>query len=128
MQPTDQEITRRLLESIIKRIEGGDQSAQRLTDGLSKYTSLHNADPGIVLVVIQSHGAEFGTVEEARIQSGYAMAGKEGIGRNAGSSLHPGFEKFPLPESASEETDARRCFMEPDRVCVNSGACEMRGY
>jgi len=40
---------------------------------------------------------------------------------------HPGLEKFTL-SSSSAPSELKSCFMEPDRKCVNSGACEMRGY
>ena len=41
---------------------------------------------------------------------------------------HPGLERFPLSETDTAVAASKPCFMEPDRVCVNSGACEMRGY
>jgi hypothetical protein len=41
---------------------------------------------------------------------------------------HPGLERFQLSEHSSTKEARKPCFMEPDRVCVNSGACEMRGY
>ena len=40
---------------------------------------------------------------------------------------HPGLERFPLSETGTAAA-SKPCFMEPGRVCVNSGACEMRGY
>jgi hypothetical protein len=41
---------------------------------------------------------------------------------------HPGLERFTMVEAGSNSTVPRACFMEPNRVCVNSGACEMRGF
>ena len=43
------------------------------------------------------------------------------------SQVHPALERFPLSESDSRDT-SKMCFIEPDRVCVGSGACETRGY
>jgi hypothetical protein len=40
---------------------------------------------------------------------------------------HPGLERFPLAETPQPSVP-RTCFIEPGRTCVNSGACEMRGY
>lgn len=40
---------------------------------------------------------------------------------------HPGLERFPLSEAGTAAA-SKPCFMEPGRICVNSGACEMRGY
>lgn len=47
----------------------------------------------------------------------------------AGStSLHPGLQRFPNLETELPAPAFKPCFMEPDRECVHSGACEMRGY
>ncbi len=43
-------------------------------------------------------------------------------------AAHPGLEKFSITEAHHTDSAPRTCFMEPGRVCVNSGACEMRGY
>ena len=43
-------------------------------------------------------------------------------------AAHPGLEKFSATEARHTDSAPRTCFMEPGRVCVNSGACEMRGY
>jgi hypothetical protein len=44
------------------------------------------------------------------------------------TSSHPGLQRFPNLETESPAPAFRSCFMEPDRECVHSGACEMRGY
>lgn len=41
---------------------------------------------------------------------------------------HPGLERFTMVEAGSHSSVPRACFMEPARVCVNSGACEIRGF
>lgn len=41
---------------------------------------------------------------------------------------HPGLEKFPLGEVPAPSRGTKPCYMEPDKPCVASGACEMRGY
>ena len=41
---------------------------------------------------------------------------------------HPGLERFKMVEGAAPTAAPRACFMEPGRACVNSGACEMRGF
>lgn len=40
---------------------------------------------------------------------------------------HPGLERFTI-ETVSRPAAPKACFMEPGRPCVNSGACEMRGF
>ncbi|MCI0490479.1 MAG: hypothetical protein L0229_28120 [Blastocatellia bacterium] len=137
MQPTDQEIARRMLEAIIERLDGGPHRATAL-DGEPpppgrEAPSPHGSNPALVLIVIGQLGTEFGTVERAGTQAVYEVAGKEAAYRNNDTQAHPGLEKFPLREGVkglflAEDAAAKRCFMEPDRVCVNSGACEMRGY
>jgi hypothetical protein len=44
------------------------------------------------------------------------------------TSSHPGLQRFPNLETESPAPAFKSCFMEPDRECVHSGACEMRGY
>lgn len=41
---------------------------------------------------------------------------------------HPGLERFKMIEGAAPTPAPKACFMEPGRACVNSGACEMRGF
>ncbi|HXI89850.1 MAG TPA: hypothetical protein VNO24_07535 [Blastocatellia bacterium] len=41
---------------------------------------------------------------------------------------HPGLERFIMLAADSAPRAPKACFMEPDRDCVNSGACEMRGF
>lgn len=41
---------------------------------------------------------------------------------------HPGLERFTIGEAASPPLAPKACFMEPGKACVNSGACEMRGF
>jgi hypothetical protein len=44
------------------------------------------------------------------------------------ASSHPGLQRFANLETESPSPAFKSCFMEPDRECVHSGACEMRGY
>lgn len=44
------------------------------------------------------------------------------------SASHPGLERFTIIESEQSAPGQKACYMEPDRPCVKSGACEMRGY
>ena len=43
-------------------------------------------------------------------------------------SSHPGLQRFISLENAADPRVSKHCFMEPDRECVHSGACEMRGF
>lgn len=46
----------------------------------------------------------------------------------AKTSFHPALERFTIIASSPAPSTAKACFMEPERICVNSGACEMRGF
>lgn len=46
----------------------------------------------------------------------------------ATSASHPGLERFTIIASSPILSGKKPCYMEPDRPCVKSGACEMRGY
>lgn len=48
-------------------------------------------------------------------------------GCNERKVSHPGLERFTIGP-VTQTSAPKSCFMEPDRPCVNSGACEMRGY
>jgi len=41
---------------------------------------------------------------------------------------HPGLERFKMVEGDAPTPAPKACFIEPGRACVNSGACEMRGF
>lgn len=43
-------------------------------------------------------------------------------------TAHPGLQRFVNIEPDSSPSVPRPCFMEPERQCVHSGACEMRGF
>ena len=50
-----------------------------------------------------------------------------GCDRTEKKHSHPGLERFTI-EADSHPSVPKTCFMEPGRACVNSGACEMRGF
>ena len=50
-----------------------------------------------------------------------------GCDPNEKKHSHPGLERFTI-EADSHPSAPKTCFMEPGRACVNSGACEMRGF
>jgi len=48
-------------------------------------------------------------------------------GCNERKVSHPGLERFTI-KTDTQTAAPKSCFMEPSRPCVNSGACEMRGF
>ncbi len=47
---------------------------------------------------------------------------------SAGLATLPELERFSISQECSSDSAPKSCFIEPDRVCVNSGACERRGF
>ena len=95
MEPSDQELLRQALMSIVKRIDTGNSTTEL----------------PVVLVVL-------GSTSE-KLDYGKQIS-------HPSSERHPGLERFQLAEPRAAGVP-KYCFMEPDRVCVNSGACEMLG-
>lgn len=105
MELSDKELLRQALVSIVKRIETGGSTTE----------------PPIVVVVLGS--------ADSRNEATGAVREEPDFGNqisHAPGGRHPGFERFPLAEPRAADVP-KHCFMEPDRVCVNSGACEMLG-
>jgi hypothetical protein len=119
MEISDQEMVRQALLSIVKRIESGgaapvvlSHQADQSTNGSNR---LESREPPIVLVFLgQTASTNQEPVHEKQPS-------------HPSSLSHPGFERFQLQESRTVDAP-KTCFMEPDRICVNSGACEMLGH
>ena len=111
MQSTDQELVRRALRAALDRLEGTDAAAA--------------TQPPVVLVVLANTDAPPAVVNGAASQK--RTEDSQTLNQSA-PALHPGLERFASLDVGSPSSAPGRCFMEPDRVCVNSGACEMRGY
>ena len=128
MQSTDQELARRMLSAILDKIEGGSQhQSDHQTIPPDEILSTAGDESGIILIVIGRLDLESGRSENA-ISKARAEIARNGNIHQTAVATHPGLEKFPISERASTDKAARPCFMEPNRACVNSGACEMRGY
>jgi hypothetical protein len=123
MQDATEEIARRVLQNVLRQLDGGDRAS---------------AAPVIVIVLGDAAAAraESGAVANAVAplpavvkQSACGCQNNSHIsGANSLQSSHPGLERFDLPEDNAVSNAPRMCLMEPDRACVGSGACEMRGY
>jgi hypothetical protein len=104
--------------------ESGEELARRaLKQALAKLDANGASvvdEPGQLIVLILGAGESRG---HATPSANEASAGLEGS-----PPRHPSLEKFPATEVPAPSPGTKACFMEPDRVCVGSGACEMRGY
>jgi hypothetical protein len=138
MQMTTEEIARRILESVLRQLEG----ATPHTPAVAAVKQAGNESAGRPPLVILMLGDSAPAPGATRPANQSAMAsplvnGPAGCGcqnnspaaaENSLQLLHPGLERFDLPEDHVVFHAPRMCFVEPERVCVGSGACEMRGY
>ena len=115
MRDSDQEIVRQVLSSILDRLNeaAGDQITNH---------NGGNDNPVILVVMGQGNNNSGAQTREARDEKAKA------VDRREMRATHPVFERFPIAEEEIVSPAPKTCFMEPGRVCVNSGACEMRGY
>jgi len=138
MQDSTEEIARRILESVLRQLEGG---AARQPPAPAVNHAADNGAASNPLIVIMLGDSPARRAESSAAKSPVAtlpqvikQAGcgcqnnSHTAGGNSLQSSHPGLERFDLPKENTVSSAPRSCFMEPDRVCVGSGACEMRGY
>ena len=127
MQDSTEEIARRVLEGVLRRLDDGaarPSAAPQATDAGA------SGPPLIVIMLGDRRETNAAPVVPAAVtqpacgcqNNSHVMAG------NSLQSSHPGLERFDLPDKNRVSNAPRTCFMEPDRACVGSGACEMRGY
>jgi hypothetical protein len=120
METTDRDTARRILSAALERLEG--EAHPRPDEGLS---------PIIFIMLSQPDSqSDTGKTPQAdgtnKLEKQNGVPGDKKIDLAVG--IHPGLEKFTITEIASEASAPKTCFMEPDRPCVGSGACEMRGH
>jgi hypothetical protein len=135
MQDSTEEIARRVLESVLRRLEDG---ATRQTTAQSVG---HHGTSGAPLIVIMlgDPRASSPSLSTATSQNSSppivinqpacgCQNNSHAPAANSLQSSHPGLQRFDLPGENVVSDAPRTCFLEPHRACVDSGACEMRGY
>lgn len=138
MQDSTEEIARRILDTVLRQLEGG---AGRPIAAHADHQPAGNGAGSNPLIVIMlgdspaaravSNAANNWSAAAPSVvkQTGCGCQNNSPAGRgNSLQSPHPGLERFDLPEEKTLSNAPRRCYMEPDRACVESGACEMRGF
>ena len=134
MQESNDEIARRVLEAVLDRLEARGRSGGLLDPNASPAfnqgpQSTEDGDPVVVVVVGRASLNPTRNEDTGRVLNEACLAGAtNGSPASFGNSYHPGLERFALPNTSSNAVAPKACFMEPDRPCVNSGACEIRGY
>ena len=134
MPDADQEIARRVLESVLRRLEANAPAASAATVLPS---SRAGQDQPVVFIVLgnlelSQTGAHSGdprraALEAINITDQKTQSAPAPIPVGNLQPAHPEFERFPLADAQATAPVPKACFMEPDRICVHSGACEMRG-
>jgi hypothetical protein len=112
-QLRDKERIRQALEAALAGLDAPAETASR--SGAGKGAP-------VIIVVGDVHSREQTGADQSKQSIGEANP-------HAGpTSSHPGLQRFANLETESPSPAFRSCFMEPERECVHSGACEMRGY
>ena len=107
MDSSETELVRKVLASLIDRLDG-------------------RAGNSLVVIVLGQDESPAREPREPESMSSHP-AGTDIITNRTGAT-HPGLERFTLSHLCSSGPAPRACFLEPEKVCVNSGACEVRGY
>lgn len=130
MGSNDRETITRVLEAALASLknEASGNSLSRLAGVTSielPSNGLERSSSAPVVILIQPSPGE-----SAGVATFSAAQQKEsnpcGCNHREAAS-HPGVNRFPL-SGAGLRDSPRMCFIEPDRVCVGSGACEALGY
>lgn len=128
MQESNDEIARRVLASVLERLDASS-SQPHDTSSLNKASrSSSGSDPIVVVVLGQANSHPTISEDARRTLNEPLTQAAGGLHSSFADSSHPGLEKFELPKPSPNARAPKTCFMEPDRPCVNSGVCEMRGY
>ena len=120
MEQADQELLRRTLMSIVKRIESGGSLPGVMSDRPDQ--SSETTGPPVIVVML----GQAGSTNDKDCENQASHEAKPG-GETGSDMSHPGFERFQISDARAADVP-KNCFMEPDRICVNSGACEMLGH
>jgi hypothetical protein len=127
MQESNDEIARRVLAGVLERLDAS--GSRHETSALNKTSRSSAGSEPVVVVVLGQANSRSTTSEDARQTLNEPLTHAAGGSQSSFAELsHPGLEKFELPKQDPNARAPKTCFMEPDRPCVNSGACEMRGY
>lgn len=128
MSDQERETVRRVLEALLAKLDGEpDSDARGRSIALS--SAVDRASP--VIVVLDGLNSPVQDKAEGcppKFDERGAPLKRSTAVQEDRQASHPGLERFPLAETQPQSSVPRACFMEPGRNCINSGACEMRGY
>ena len=134
MNENERETVKRILEATLRRLGEGANGNPAGQDQQSDV--LQNSDPyrdrsnNSVIILLTDNSSD---PSQNNFSRPFSTVGEVAAGRNNVSQIterkvsHPAQERFTMIDAASPAGAPKACFMEPGRVCVNSGACQMRG-
>src|ERR1051326_354406 len=130
-------MARRILESVMRQLESGAGRPSPASP-INQAINGTGGSPVIIIMLGDAQAARIESNQTARPLAALPTAtppsscgcqnNSHTPSANSLQSSHPGLERFELPEENFVPNVPRRCFIEPERPCVGSGACEMRGY
>ncbi|MFL6213455.1 MAG: hypothetical protein ACJ74J_06110 [Blastocatellia bacterium] len=135
MQDSTEEIARRVLESVLRRLDDG--ATRPATAQSSNQNGMGNSPVIVIMLGDQRATKDSLSATTSQNIASPIVVNQPACGcqnnshasaRNSLQSPHPGLQRFDLPTENVVSDAPRMCFMEPGRACVSSGACEMRGY
>ena len=137
MEISDRDTARRILSAVLERLEGesrnssGNASDSSANQALSAQSPSSNAarpaaGEGFSPVIFVMLNQPVSQSNDGKNEKENGVLGDKASTQTVG--IHPGLEKFKVTENASEASAPKACFMEPNRLCIGSGACQMRGY
>ena len=130
MSKPEVKAVKRLLESALKGLqEGGSygEAVSLIIDGSGTFESGEFESP-VVVILPGGLKADLQDTDPAGVGDALRQVMLNSpVSGSERKDSHPGLERFTI--GAAPQTSApKACFMEPGRPCVNSGACEMRGF
>jgi len=130
MKDANQEIIKRVLSNVLNRLESaGTPEAAEPSQKIAEPKASESSP--VIFIVLNNAAADRGE-DERNLISASAGASEQpqtfAPGADRKIVSHPGLERFASVEMKPDTNAPKTCFMEPDRICVNSGACEMRGF
>ena len=138
MRKNEQDTIRQVLEAALKNLSDafdGDARSEAIALSGDPWPSSESRDSEVPVILIVTGDLSANSQNTAVAKPASIEDTKERAAVNSCVSdhserklSHPGLERFIMLAADSAPLAPKACFMEPNRECVNSGACEMRGF
>ena len=138
MRKNERDTVRQVLEAALKNLSDafdGDARSEAIALSGDPWPSSESRDSEVSVILIVTGDLSANSQNTAMAKPASIEDTKERAAVNSCVSdhserklSHPGLERFIILTADSPPLAPKACFMEPNRECVNSGACEMRGF